>query len=104
MKKSLLILGLTTSVALFSGCAVSGTGPGMIFTANTTPVTATNASDVSKEGEATCTNILGIIAIGNCSVNKAAASAGIKEIKSVDTRNNGILGIFATTTTIVKGN
>lgn len=104
MKKSLLALGLAASAALFGGCAVSGTGPGIIFTSNTTPVTATNAGAVSKEGEATCTNILGIIALGNCSVNKAAAAGGINEIKSVDTRNTGILGIFATTTTIVKGN
>ncbi|AWK61301.1 hypothetical protein C6B36_02270 [Helicobacter cinaedi] len=104
MKKLILALGLGGSMAFFAGCSVAGTAPGMLYTDNSTPGTATSASGVSKEGSATCSNILGLVAIGDCSVDTVAKAGGISQIKSVDSKNFGILGLYSTSTTIVKGN
>ncbi|TLD82214.1 hypothetical protein LS68_004270 [Helicobacter sp. MIT 05-5293] len=105
MKKFVLALGLGASLAFFSGCGgVIGAENGLIFSDNTTPITATSSSSASREGSATCTNILGLVALGDCSVNTAASNGSISQIKSVDSKNFSILGIYTTKTTIVKGN
>lgn len=100
----MLALGLGGAVAFFAGCSVQGTAPGALYTGNKTPITATSAGSASKEGQATCTNILGLIAIGDCSIQAAAKQAGIAQVKSVDTENFGVLGLYSTSTTIVRGN
>lgn len=105
MKKFVLALGLGGSLAFFSGCgALVPAEQGMLFTSSASPITATSSSSASREGSATCTNILGLVALGDCSVNTAASNGSISQIKSVDSKNFSILGIYTTKTTIVKGN
>ncbi|MCX2717511.1 TRL-like family protein [Helicobacter sp. MIT 21-1697] len=104
MKKLILALGLGGSMAFFAACSTAGTAPGMLYTGNTTPGTATSASGSSKEGTATCKNILGLVALGDCSIDTAAKAGGITQIKSADAKNFGILGLYSTTTVVVKGN
>ena len=74
MKKLVVIAGI--SVLTF-GCAASGMN-GWLYTGVTEPVNATNAAQGSKKGEASCLNVLGIVATGNCSIDEAARKGGIK--------------------------
>ena len=102
MKKFSLVLGIA-ALLLFSGCAT--TSPvGALYTEAKLPITATSSADASKEGEATCTSILGLIAVGDCSIETAAENGKITNIKSVDKKVFSILGIYSTYTTVVKGN
>lgn len=104
MKKLVLALGFGGAIALFTGCGALGAYNGALYTDVNTPLAATSASGASKEGKATCSNILGLIALGDCSVNKAAQEGSISQIKSVDSKVWSILGLYTTSTTIVKGN
>lgn len=100
MKKTLLASAVA---ALFlTGCAI--TQPiGTLYTEVKIPVTATSNSGATKEGRATCTSILTLIAIDDCSIATAAKNGSITQIQSVDTEVKNILGIYGTFTTVVKG-
>lgn len=92
------------AAALFAltGCAT--TAPiGSLYTDAKLPITATSNSGAAKEGTATCTSVLALVATGDCSVEAAAKNGGITQIQSVDYKVNNILGIYGTYTTIVKG-
>lgn len=104
MKTLLCALSLSGAIALFGGCAITGATGGFVYTNTTPPITATSTAGATKEGRATCTNILGIVAYGDCSVDTAAKAGNISQIRSVDYNDWSILSLFATTTTIVKGN
>ena len=105
MKKLALVLGLGGAMAFFTGCgAIGGAYSGALYTDVKAPGTATSSTGASKEGSATCHNVLGLVAIGDCSVDTAAKEGNISQIKSVDNKVWSILGIYSTATTIVKGN
>ena len=96
---------VATSIVLM-GCA--GTGPhvsgGGLFTSISGPITATASTKATKEGEACASNILGLIATGDNSINAAKEVGGIKKVASVDYTNFSILGsIYQKVCTIVKG-
>jgi hypothetical protein len=107
--KSLKVLAVAALLStVFTGCVVmphGGIGAGGIYTNVTEPfaVGPNEGSGSLKRGEASATNILGIIAIGDYSIGTAAANGGIKSIKSVDVNVTNILFIFGKTTTIVYG-
>ncbi len=103
MKKLLLSISLGGAVMLFTGCGAMNPLSGALYTDATGPITATSSSSATKEGTATCKNILGLIALGDCSVDAAAKQGSISQIKSVDTKVWSILGLYTTSTTIVKG-
>ncbi len=44
----------------------------------------TNTGANQKTGEACVTNILGVVATGDASINKAAKNGGIKKVSTVD--------------------
>lgn len=99
MKKTVLLIGIA---ALFlSGCAMSMNG--VLYTGVTEPVNATGNEKGTKTGEASCINVLGIVAAGDCSIDAAARKAGIKAIKAVDKKRTSVLGLFLKETTIVTG-
>ena len=50
------------------------------------------------------TNILGLIATGDSSIDAAKKAGGIKDVSSVDHDSTSILGLFGTFCTVVKGN
>lgn len=103
--RTLLMLSV---LALFlSSCAA------YIFTPATTfsylysdvrgPINAVGSGEITKTGEACATNILGLIATGDASIDAAMRNGGIKEPVTVDYKVMGVLGIFAQYCTIVKG-
>lgn len=93
------------AVASFSSCAMIGTRAGAaVYYTDVTEMEAVTSNNLgSKVGTATATNILGAIATGDASVQKAAKSAGIRKISHVDSKKTNILGLYATYTVYVYG-
>ncbi len=56
-----------------------------------------------RVGTAQCSNILGLIVNGDCSIDAAVRSAGIKEIAYIDKEVVNVLGIFGKVTIKVYG-
>jgi len=105
MKKTVLALCAAVSLALLSGCAMTGSAPvnGFVFGNVKGPLLATTNTASSKVGEATCTSILGAFALGDCSIEAASKAGGITEVSTVDTKSINVLGIYASHTTVVRG-
>ena len=61
------------------------------------------AQSGAKTGEACAMSILGIVAVGDASVEAAKAEGGVSKVSTVDYAQFGILGIYANTCTVVKG-
>ena len=99
MKKLIVISGIAI---LTFGCAAAGMN-GWLVTNVTEPVNATSNERGSKTGESSCVSVLGIVAAGDCSINKAANQGNIIKVKSVDTKTISVLGLFTKKTTIVTG-
>jgi len=95
---ALLFVGIATTQ-----CSVTGFGPqGWLFTSTKIGVHATSNSG-SKTGSACTFSILGILALGDGSVNAAASDAGISKISSIDLKGLSVLGIFSNQCTVIRG-
>lgn len=106
MKKlfsKVLLSGLL--VMSVSSCASLNTPAGMggLYTDFTHGEQVTSNSLGSKVGTAEANNILGLVLIGDASVETAAKKAGIKNISHVDCKKKSILGLFSTYTVVVYG-
>jgi len=65
---------------------------------------ATSNSGVSsKTGEAQCISVLGLVAVGDCSIEAARKNGGITKVNTVDWDARNILGIYGTYKVIVSG-
>lgn len=103
MKKNFLIIACATAMTLgLSSCGAIGP-VGAIYTATTSPLTATSNKIGPKVGESHCISILGLVALGDGGVQEAANKAGIKKISTIDTKTMSILGVYTKTTTVVTG-
>jgi len=103
MKKILL---LSSTIAILStGCAIRPT-QALVYTETISPSKVTNvSSSTAKKGVSDeCTNILGIIARGDCSIASAKKNGNISAVSTVDWKGTNILGIYSTGRTIVTGN
>lgn len=102
------LLGSLALVAMLSGCAMtgllSGTGKGGIYTDFTEAVAVTSNDGASKMGKACTSNILGIAAMGDASVDAAKKNGGISKVASIDGEVFNVLGLYGTYCTIVRGN
>lgn len=105
MKKIFLVFTLSL---LLASCTQtkSGVTSGFIMTSWNDTISASidNSVKVTRSGEACSTNILGIIATGDSSVEAAKRDGRIKNVSYADTSYLNILGIFQKGCTIVKGN
>ena len=90
---------------MLTSCAALSTPVGMggLYTGVQSGVTATSNNVGKKVGIASATNILGIVATGDASINTACKNAGIKKISHVDQKQTSVLGIFSSYQTIVYG-
>lgn len=84
---------LTSCSTAFS-TVKSPVGVGGIYTGVEGPITATSADVGTNVGKASATNILGIIAVGDASINTAANSGNISKISHVDYKTTSILGLY----------
>ncbi|MCX7735391.1 MAG: TRL-like family protein [Candidatus Kapabacteria bacterium] len=106
MKKILMYLSvILLSSSLMVGCAAYAVSPvlGGLYTDVKAPITATSNTSYSKMGSASASSILGLIAVGDASINTAAKNGGITRIHHVDYKSTSILGIYATYTVYVYG-
>ena len=91
------------AVFMLLGCATM-IPIGTLYTDAKLPGIATsNSGTSSKIGEAQCTSVLGLIALGDCSIAAAKKNGGIKKVYSVDWDVKNILGIYGTYKVIVRG-
>ncbi|MEJ2690483.1 MAG: TRL-like family protein [Deltaproteobacteria bacterium] len=103
MKKAVVLIPLMAFV--LGGCAGSATMndvPGALF-AQYKSARDAEGSVKGKTGEACAESILGWIATGDASVEKAAANGGITSVTSVDRKVKNVLGLYAQYCTVVKG-
>ena len=108
MKKTLLVILLGLVV---SSCTQTSNGVNSgIYTSwkDRDPISRVdNSVKVTKSGTACVKNILGVVAIGDSSIETAKANGGIKEVAYVDRTYNGFwlyLPFFQRGCTVVRGN
>jgi hypothetical protein len=101
--KKILLLGSITAL-LSTGCAIRPT-QAFIYSDSVAPAQVTNVSaSTAKSGESDeCTNILGLIATGDCSIASAKRNSGISSVATVDWKGTNILGIYSTGKTVITG-
>ncbi len=88
-----------------AGCAAARTPVmGTAYLDVDAPVNATNSdAENLKTGKAKAKSYLGVVGLGDASINTAAEKGNISEIHHVDYNTKNFLGIYAETTTIVYG-
>jgi hypothetical protein len=100
MKK---LFGLFILAALFTGCATQ-VPVGFILIDNTLPLQVGDAAAKStKVGTATSQSYVGMIAVGDSSIETAAKNGGITKINHVDWKVKNMLGLIGEYTTTVYG-
>jgi hypothetical protein len=103
--KMKLVAAALALVAL-NGCAMAQGGNaaamGTIYAGYKSPGQVGTAA-AGKTGEACISSILGIIATGDASIEAAKKAGGITQIAHVDHEQFGVLGVYATSCTIVHG-
>ena len=103
--KSILGMIVIVSFAMFFlvGCATLYP-VGSAYTNVKLPVDSTsNMSSSPKVGTSVCKSYLGLVAIGDASIEKAMKNGGINKKHYVDWEANNILGIFGIYKVIVYG-
>ena len=99
----------TTAAAMLltaglSGCAtVASPAAGLLVTSVRAPITATDHVDTSKQGTSCASSILGLVAIGDASIEQAKRSGSIKAVASVSYDTFSVLGLYGRFCTIVTG-
>ena len=91
------------AVVMLMGCATM-IPIGTLYTEQKLPMMVTsNGGTSSKIGVSQCTSILGLIALGDCSIATAKKNGDITKVYSVDGQVKNILGIYGTYTLVVTG-
>jgi hypothetical protein len=104
MKKLIALLGVAAGMAMLSGCAFTGPGlaTGGIFSSYTMG-SAVGPGSGNKSGEACVMSILGIVALGDGSIEAAKKEGGVTQVAAVDHTTFSILGFYSSTCTKVTG-
>lgn len=101
-----LFIKLVVPVMLIAGgpiACTSGFGPqGGLFTSTTLGVYGTKAS-APKSGSACSASYLGLVAVGDGSVEEAAANGQISEVTAIDLESFSVLFVYARLCTVVRG-
>lgn len=106
MKKLVYIAAIAVAF-MFSSCAMfapmGGQLSGVLYTGVQAPVTATSNEVGTKVGTSSCINVLGLVSMGEGSIQEAAKQAGITKISHVDKKTTGVLGLFSKDEIFVYG-
>jgi len=109
MKKALL-LGIIPIVCLtmLTGCMPEFYTVGTLYTSVKTPSAAVayhgpTANQSAKVSKVTATNILGLIATGDASLEAAMKQVGMTKVHHIDQEVTSILGLWSTYTIYVYG-
>jgi hypothetical protein len=102
--KTLVLAAL--GLAALNGCAMATGGNssamGTIYSGYKSPGQVGAAAD-GKTGEACISSILGLVATGDASIEAAKKAGGIAQIAHIDHEQFSVLGVYATSCTIVHG-
>lgn len=104
MKTKLLAAAL--ALAALNGCAMAQGGNahamGAIYSGYKSPGNVGTAA-AGKTGEACISSILGVVATGDASLEAAKKAGGITQVAHVDHEQFSVLGVYATSCTVVHG-
>lgn len=105
MSGKIRLLGVLLVLATVLGGCAYAVSPvtGMLYTDVQGPVIATDLANSSRIGTATCYSLLGLVGVGDASIQAAARNGNITRIHHVDHESQVILGLYAKFTTIVYG-
>lgn len=104
MKKTVMTLGAVCALALSSCSTITtGVGVGAAYTGVTEGKIATSNPVGTKVGTSSSIGVLGLVAVGDASIQAAANNAGITKVSHVDVQRTSVLGLFAQYKTIVYG-
>lgn len=102
--KKILLLTTMSLLLIFLNCATIAYGPfGVLFTSSTIG-SAASGKEGNKTGEACAHSILGLVAFGDASIQKAKLAGGINDVTTVEHSIFSILAVYGKMCTIVKGN
>ena len=103
MKKTLVLIPAVAALFM-AGCA-SSIPMGTVYTDVKLPVSATANVDTSnlKVGRSTCKSFVGVVAVGDASIEAAKKNGGIKKVVFVDWKAKSTLGIVGEYECIVYG-
>ena len=96
------IMLLALALVFLGGCSSKAGLVGAIYAGYTEGLTSTAQVSV-KKGESCAMSILGLLAIGDASIDTARRAGGIRSISSVDEQYTNVIGIYASKCTIVRG-
>lgn len=99
MKK--IIFSVACALALTSCGAVGLVGA--VYMDTTEPTAVTSNTLGTKVGQAEALSVLGVAAVGDAGIEKAAKQAGIKKVSHVDKKTFSVLGLFTKVTYTVYG-
>lgn len=103
-KSVILITIVLISVVLIGGCGFVADGPfGWIYTDTKIPVAVGPSETGTLEGKACINSFLGMITIGDASIEAAMKAHGIKTIYTVNKESLSIFGTYTRQCTIVTG-
>jgi hypothetical protein len=104
MKKTIFSIVCAVALALgMTSCGAIGIVGG-IYQDTTTPEAVTANALGSKVGQAEVWSVLGVVALGDAGIEKAAKEAGITKVSHVDKKMWSILGVYTKVTYTVYGN
>jgi hypothetical protein len=104
MKTLVTMCALACGLYTLCGCAIAAPGivQGGLFSSYTIG-SAGGTGEGKKSGEACAMSILGIVGIGDASIDAAKKEAGITQIAAVDHHAFNILGLYGSVCTVVTG-
>jgi hypothetical protein len=99
------ILASVLAIGFLSGCATSMRSPsnGFLYSDVYSGVTATANQTGNRVGEACSSSILGLVGVGDSSIEAARRNGGITMISTVDESFKNYVGAYSTHCTIVRG-
>ena len=104
MKKTIFSIVCMVALALgMTSCGSVGV-LGAVYHNTTTPDAVTANVLGSKVGQADVLSVLGVVALGDAGIEKAAKSAGITKVSHVDKKTFSVLGLYTKVTYTVYGN
>ena len=100
-----VVLALVPAL-LLSGCAMVMTPvypTGFLYTDVNTPGEVTSNEASPKSGTSSCVSYVGMVALGDASIETAKKNGGITKIHSVDYETFNILSLYSEVTVTVRG-
>jgi len=105
MKKTLVLISAILLLCSCGGRTRSGVPSALLITSwnDTISGVTDNSVAVEKKGTACSSNVLGIVATGDSSVEAAMKNGGLKKVAYADTTYLNILGLYQKGCTVAKG-